>query len=89
VTAWWFLVQHSNSIGLMFDIVGAFLLALFGLPPAVSREGTIYVVEGARAVGTDPAAARKAKRYERLGRVGLGLLIIGFALQFVSSVVPK
>jgi len=42
MTAWWFVVQHGNSIGLIFDIVGAILLALFGLPPAVNRGERIF-----------------------------------------------
>ena len=86
MTAWCFLVQHGTTIGLIFDIVGASLLALFGLPPVVNREGRIFMGIGVAAIGTDHAAARKAKRYERLGHLGLFLLIIGFAFQLVSSV---
>ena len=69
MTAWCFLVQHGNTIGLVFDIVGAFLLALFGLQPVVNRGGAIFMGQ-TRRVGTDRAGARKAERYERLGTSG-------------------
>jgi hypothetical protein len=82
----WFLVQHGNSIGLVFDIVGATLLVFFGLPPEVNRSGKIFVGRGVSVAGTDPAAVRKAKRYECRGRLGLGLLIIGFLFQLIASI---
>ena len=80
-----FLVQHGNTIGLLLDIAGATLLAWFGLPPVVNREGRIYMAVGTRQIGIDHAAVRKAKRYEFLGRIGLCLLILGFAFQFIAS----
>ena len=85
MTAWCFLVQHGNTIGLVFDIVGAFLLALFGLQPVVNRGGAIFMGQ-TRRVGTDRAGARKAERYERLGHFGLCLLIIGFVCQLIASI---
>jgi hypothetical protein len=85
VTAWQFLLQHSNSVGLAFDIVGAFLLARYGLPPVVSRGGGIFMGP-VRRIGTDNPAARTAELYERRGHLGLCLLIIGFVFQFVASV---
>ncbi len=80
--AWWFLVQHGNTIGLSFDIVGAVLITRYGLPPAVDRGGKQYLITGQ----ADEAEARKAIRYECVGRLGLILLIIGFAFQLVSSI---
>ena len=85
MTAWCFLVQHGTTIGLIFDIVGAILLARFGLPPVVNRGGGIFTGP-VRRIGTDVAAARKAEKYERRGHFGVFLLIIGFAFQLVSSV---
>lgn len=35
---------------------------------------------------TDEAEVAKAKRYDRLGNLGLLLLIIGFVLQLASNV---
>jgi hypothetical protein len=83
--AWWFLVQHGNSIGLVFDIVGASRLALFGLPPQANRGGAIFAGP-VRHVAMDHAAARKAELFERLGHLGLCLLIIGFVFQLVASI---
>lgn len=70
-----------NSIGLVFDILGAYLLWKFGLPAAISREGTV----GLATETDDHAEAAKAKQYDRLGNVGLILLVIGFVLQLVSN----
>jgi hypothetical protein len=84
-----FLMQHGNSIGLVCDIVGAGLLFFFGVPPMVNPSGRIFMTREMRVVGTDPAAIRRAKRYERLGRLGLILLIVGFALQFLSNCSPR
>jgi len=82
MTAWRLLLEHGNTVGLVFDIVGALLITLFGLPPAVDRGGVTYLITE----GTDQAEARKATRYERLGRFGLILLVIGFGLQLVASI---
>jgi hypothetical protein len=85
MAAWQFLVQHGNSLGLLFDIASAVLITLFGLPPNVTRGGVTHLITQQ----TDTAEASKATRYARLGRTGLVLLIIGFGLQFLSSVVPR
>ena len=70
-----------NSIGLVFDIGGAYLLWKFGLPAAISREGKIYMI----AEQNDPVEAEKANWYDAIGKWGLILLVIGFVLQLVSN----
>ena len=74
-----------NTVGLILDIAGVVLLFFFGLPSDVSGPsgGTLILWP----MGTDGDAheARKYKRYHRTARLGLGLLIVGFALQAVSN----
>ena len=71
-----------TSIGLLLDIVGIGLLWKFGLPPDVRRGGVGYLM----LEESDPEEAAKAEKYDRYGRLGLGLLVLGFMLQFVGSV---
>jgi len=70
-----------NSLGLLLDICGAILLWKYGLPEAISREGHCYLVLGQK----DEAEAAKARTYDCWSRLGLALLILGFALQLVSN----
>ncbi|MCY3547049.1 MAG: hypothetical protein OXH49_09215 [Gemmatimonadetes bacterium] len=69
-----------STVGLILDIFGVVLLFRFGLPPDVSRDGTVRLV-----LGADEREARKGKRYERLSWAALGLIITGFTLQIVGT----
>ena len=70
-----------NSIGLIFDILGAIVLFKFGLPASINREGnSVLLLEG-----TDERMRAKADRYDQFGRLGLGALITGFTVQLVSN----
>jgi hypothetical protein len=70
-----------NSVGLSLDIVGVVLLFRYGLPGEVSRTGANYLIHGPR----DQNEVRRARLYDRLGLLGLRLLIAGFALQLASN----
>jgi hypothetical protein len=73
-----------NSAGLVLDIIGAVLLWLYALPEVIQRapQGHFF--------GEPPPASEleKARRYDRNAKVGLLLLITGFALQLVSNYLP-
>lgn len=69
-----------SSSGLMLDIVGVILIFLYGLPEALSREGHQYIITKQK----DEKEALKAKKYDFRARIGLTLLILGFALQLVG-----
>jgi len=70
-----------NSIGLILDILGALLIFRFGLPEKISRTGSSALL----LEGTDEAEIEKAKCFDRITRLGIGLLIAGFALQLISN----
>ena len=70
-----------NSVGLALDIGGAVMLFLFGLPPAISREGH----SGLLLEGTDEAMKRRERLYDRLGRLGITLIVLGFLCQLVAG----
>lgn len=70
-----------NSSGLVLDIAGAYMLFKFGLPAEISRSGAQYL----ELEQNDIDEAKKAQKYDRLGRFGLGLLVGGFVLQLASN----
>ena len=63
--------------GLALDVMGAVLIFKFGLPTEVRRGGHSFL----RLEGDDPDEANKARRYDRYGRTGALLLILGFIFQ--------
>lgn len=69
-----------SSIGLGLDIAGVVLVFIFGLSPHITETGAGFLVWG-----SDEAEKKKYRRYKRMGRIGLGLLIAGFSLQLTSN----
>jgi hypothetical protein len=78
---WGMMGLWLNSIGLVLDIVGAIILFKYGLPENINRKGEVGLVTGE----TDAEEVAKAELYDRWGRVGLILLILGFALQLIGN----
>jgi hypothetical protein len=70
-----------NSAGLLLDIVGALILWKYGLPADVNRAGASALL----LESVDDEEIARGKRYDQLSRVGLALLVLGFALQLVSN----
>ncbi len=70
-----------TATGLTFDLVGALLLWRYGLPEAVSRDGSIRLICEQR----DDAEAAKARRYDCLATVALCLITTGFGLQLLAT----
>ena len=77
------------SIGLVLDIVGVILLFFYGLPnniPAPSS-GTVIVWPGGEANESEKEEYRKElKKYKRLSRLGIILLLVGFGLQLIGNI---
>jgi hypothetical protein len=70
-----------NTIGLILDIAGVVLVWRFGLPPRVNRGGASYFM----LEETDQDELKREARYDRLSRAGLGLVVVGFAIQLLSN----
>lgn len=78
--------QGIGSIGLVLDIIGALLLFRYGLPQEVSRSGyAVLIAEGYPE--SEEAERKKARHYDRMGHLGLGLLVFGFVLQLVGNLI--
>lgn len=70
-----------NDIGLLLDIFGAILLFKFGLPDSIDREGHCHIITEQ----VDEEEIKKGKLYDKLGKIGLVLLILGFIFQLISN----
>ena len=70
-----------NSIGLVFDIVGALLLWRYGLPEPISKTGAIHMI----AEQSDQSEIDRAKRFDRWAHAGIALIVLGFLLQLISN----
>ena len=70
-----------TASGLTFDLVGALPLWNYGLPEAVSRDGSIRLVCQQR----DDAEVAKARRCDRFATVGLALISTGFFPQLLAT----
>lgn len=65
-----------NSIGLIFDIVGAIIIFIY--TPSLFEEDENGDVM--------PSDTKDNKRKIKLSRVGIALIIIGFFLQYTGSI---
>ena len=72
-----------SSIGLFLDIIGVIMLFKYGLPSEVSKEGNVMIV----LEQTDDEQIKKWKRYNLCSKVALSIIILGFVLQIVPSVI--
>lgn len=83
-----------NSVGLIFDIFGAFLVATevvsqfnekkFKDTPTGPWTNAGETIMGVRAEETDEYKGWERRKYRRM-KVGLGFLVLGFLLQILSN----
>lgn len=74
--------QLLNIIGLILDILGVIGLFKYGLPADISREGDVYII----AENNNQEEKDKWKKFNRISRICLGSIILGFIAQIGSSV---
>lgn len=70
-----------NVIGLSLDLFGVILLFFFGIAPMIDVKGITYRSTGE----TDMDEVKKSKKYTMISRVGLGMIILGFAFQLIGN----
>ena len=72
--------QWLNTIGLALGMVGVVVIFIWG-PPQPDLDEHIKIVLSNK---TDEATKRLKRRHEIMSRVGLGLIGLGFFVQFVA-----
>ncbi len=78
------LSQCLVSIGLLCDIAGVFLLFRFGLPSRSPQVGHLLLETSKE---EDAAIEAGRRRFERMARLALTLLVFGFGLQLVGALI--
>lgn len=73
-----------NSLGLIFGIIGSFLIWKFGLPPSVDRTGAQHIILEQR----DETEVVKGRKYDFRSGVGFWFLIASFIFQLLSNFIP-
>ncbi len=70
----------KSLLGPLLGLIGTIIIFFFGLPPQVSKDGTIGLILEQQ----DKVEAKKYKLYKKLG--GLGILLIGlsFFIQIIN-----
>lgn len=76
------LPEVLNVFGLALDICGVVLVWIYGISEVLPTEGSVIITES-----KSQEAEEKEKRYQFRSRVGLSLIIVGFFLQAVSTIV--
>ena len=71
---------HLGDIGLISDLLGAVLLFVYGIAPLLSKDGSMSL-----SAGTSDYLKRKAEKYELLSRLGVLLIVVGFAFQLLGN----
>jgi hypothetical protein len=70
-----------TNIGLFLDIIGVLFLFKYGLPSNISQTGSVNLI----LEQTNENEIHKWKKYNRMSRVGLLFILIGFVLQILSN----
>jgi hypothetical protein len=60
--------------------LGTVLVFFFGIPPRLDSEGHVYIVANQK----DETEKKKARRYDRIGKIGLLLIALSFLSQLIA-----
>jgi len=77
--------QVLNTIGLVLNMVGVGLLFFFGPPQPMLEEGISLGVEGVLVEKHNAQVRRVRTRHERLSRLALALIFLGFLLMLIAT----
>jgi hypothetical protein len=78
------IVNTLNIIGLLMNAAGVILLFLFAMPFRTRTGGyTVRITEG-----SDPEMVRVEGWFDKLGWLGLGLIVLGTVVQIIAILWP-
>lgn len=73
--------------GLILNVVGTVLLAVFGIPqPTFNTKGYVFLAGSRDDPEVAEAEQHRKRRYELLSRLALGFLFVGFVFQLAAAV---
>jgi len=75
-------MKWISSLGLLFDIIGVLIIFFNGIHPKVPINPKV-VFGGTR----DPKYKKQKMKVEIYAYIGLGLILIGFILQLIGSII--
>jgi len=75
--------RETNSIGLGFDIVGAILIFVYGLPAKFDPEGHTHIITHE----IDQEEVKKGRIHKARSEFGVFFLFLGFLFQLISNYV--
>jgi len=71
----------TNNIGLMLDVAGVIIIFFFGISSDLNKNGAVgWLVENSEEM------SKKAERHNRVSKLGLLLIIVGFTLQIIGNI---
>lgn len=80
--------DQANTLGLVLDIVGIIVIFIWGPPQPKLEEGEAILADGKVYDEEDHKIRRRRRIYTALSRLGLILLLAGFALQLIAIQLP-
>ena len=79
-------MNHMENVGLLFDVIGAALLFIYGLPNYISiSKSEDLPMKGIEKLIDPSQISPEYKKYKCLSRLGIGLLIAGFLIQILAN----
>ena len=79
------IIGHLSSIGLVFDIIGAILLFVFGLSHLVTLDGSVILTARLDTKEEEIKNISDAKSRLCLSRIALDLIVVGFLFQLIGN----
>jgi len=70
-----------NSLGLLFGLIGSFLIWRFGLPASIDRTGAQHLIMEQ----TDENEIALGKKFDFRSRIGFFFLFLSFIFQLLSN----
>lgn len=70
-----------SVLGLSLDLIGVVILFFFGIPPGLHVSGQSVMVKDQ---ADHDMKTKLGQRYQKMQKLALAILIVGFALQIVA-----
>jgi hypothetical protein len=76
-----------NIIGLSLDIIGVLMLFKYGLPPDISKDGSVLISMDFGTKEEKEKRISEGKKYTKLSYTALVFLVGGFISQLIANII--